>query len=72
MCPNTFFEDFFHPPFAASLGVAVPVKSIEHLRKRVTFQDWNVRIVFSLYQRGLRGKSFQLCIKLSRDREIDY
>lgn len=70
--PKHIFEDFFHPPLAASLGVAVPVKSIEHLRKRVTFQDWNVRIAFSLYQRVLKGKSFQLGMKLSRERETDY
>lgn len=69
--PKHIFEDFFHSLLAASLGVAVPVKSIENLRRRVTFQDGNVRTDYFSYTRGLKGKIFQLFLKLSRGRDTD-
>lgn len=52
--PKLICDDFFHPILPAFLGVFVPVKSIEVVRSRVSFQDWNVGIVFfSSHKKGL-------------------
>lgn len=44
--PKLISDDFLHSTPAASLGVVVPVKTIEIGRNRASFQNWNVRGVF--------------------------
>lgn len=55
--PKLIFDDFFHPTLVASLGVIVPVKTIDIVRNRISFQDWNVTVESSLPQtrRGVVG-----------------
>lgn len=54
--PKLICDDFFHPILPAFLGVFVSVKSIEVVRSRVSFQDWNVGIEsFPHTRRGLVG-----------------
>lgn len=48
--PKLISDDFSHPTLSASLGVVVPVKTIEVVKNRVSFQDWNVRVESSFLQ----------------------
>lgn len=61
--PKLISDDFLHSTPAASLGVVVPVKTIEIGRNKASFQNWNVRgVFFSSDQKELGWvKSLQVC-----------